>query len=334
MSGETEEDYFGWSIDRAGDVNQDGFKDIIVGAYTENNGNGRAYIFLGCQDMDNTADIILTGENQYELFGYSVAGSGDVNNDGYDDVLIGATGYDKSTGCVYLYYGGSVMNNVVDLVINGKARQDNFGITIAGVGDVNADGYADVLVSTYNRDYYPGIAGSFLYYGGQNSLSKADIDLPEQKLWSQTVISLAGVGNVNADNYYDFIIGTPENDEYNNGAAYLYFGSQTLAVEEPTTNPLSLPEQALLQNNYPNPFNPATTITFDLPERAVVDIVIYDISGRTVRTLLHEWRSSGQHRLAWDGRNDSGATVGSGVYLCKFSTDKGYSATKRMTLVK
>ncbi|HPG40895.1 MAG TPA: PQQ-binding-like beta-propeller repeat protein [bacterium] len=111
----------------------------------------------------------------------------------------------------------------------------------------------------------------------------------------------------------------------------IVFANDETAVQE---NEPQQPQLYVQWATYPNPFNPATTIEFELPERAVVDIVIYDISGRTVRALLHESRPGGQHRLTWDGRNNSGAPVGSGVYLCKFSTDKGYSATKRMTLVK
>ncbi|MFC2134222.1 CotH kinase family protein [Bacteroidota bacterium] len=89
-----------------------------------------------------------------------------------------------------------------------------------------------------------------------------------------------------------------------------------------------------LEQNYPNPFNPSTNIRFDLPQQSVVDLKIYNILGELVCTLSdNETLNAGTHTFTWNGRNDFGKAVSSGVYLYKLKT-KGYSKTKKMLLLK
>jgi hypothetical protein len=91
--------------------------------------------------------------------------------------------------------------------------------------------------------------------------------------------------------------------------------------------------EAALAQNAPNPFNPSTTISFTLAERERVTIAIYDASGRRVRTLVDESRDLGTYEVRWDGRDDAGAAVGSGVYFYRLSAGK-YSDSKKMVLLK
>ncbi len=107
--------YFGKSVASAGDVNGDGFDDIIVGAYGYNSFTGRAYLYYGGLIMNTVADMVFTGVAPDSSFGLSVSTAGDVNGDGYDDVIIGAYAYNYSTGRAYIYYGGSNMNNTADV---------------------------------------------------------------------------------------------------------------------------------------------------------------------------------------------------------------------------
>jgi hypothetical protein len=88
-----------------------------------------------------------------------------------------------------------------------------------------------------------------------------------------------------------------------------------------------------LGQNSPNPFNPTTTISFTLPAREQVTVSIYDANGRLVRTLLNESRDYGTHSVTWDGRDDAGSTVGSGVYFYRLSAGK-YSESKKMVMLK
>jgi len=94
-----------------------------------------------------------------------------------------------------------------------------------------------------------------------------------------------------------------------------------------------LPNVYALHQNYPNPFNPATTILYDLPERSYVLIMIYDILGHEVRTLVNDQQSAGFNSVVWNGKDKFGKTVGAGMYLYKISAGK-FRQTKKMILLK
>ncbi len=87
-----------------------------------------------------------------------------------------------------------------------------------------------------------------------------------------------------------------------------------------------------LEQNFPNPFNPVTTITFSLPEKGEVDMGVYDVSGRLVKTLYQGVMDQGKHKATWDGRNNAGRAVSSGVYFCKLFTKDNVAETKMVIL--
>ncbi len=89
---------------------------------------------------------------------------------------------------------------------------------------------------------------------------------------------------------------------------------------------------ALLQN-YPNPFNPVTTLRYDLPEQSTVNIIIYDMLGRQVRTLLNQTQDAGFKSVIWDATNDYGKPVSVGVYLYKIQAGE-FVQTRKMVLLK
>jgi len=88
-----------------------------------------------------------------------------------------------------------------------------------------------------------------------------------------------------------------------------------------------------LAQNFPNPFNPSTTIRYDMKAKGLVTIKIFDVSGRLVRTLVDEVRDAGSHEAIWEGTNSRGAGVSSGIYFYEMKT-KGFSATKKMILLR
>jgi hypothetical protein len=97
--------------------------------------------------------------------------------------------------------------------------------------------------------------------------------------------------------------------------------------------PAEIPFRFALHQNYPNPFNPAASIRFDLPANAFVALKIYDISGREVRTLMSENKPAGSHQVIWDGTDNAGRRVGSGIYFYKIAAGE-YIKTMKMVLAK
>jgi hypothetical protein len=100
-----------------------------------------------------------------------------------------------------------------------------------------------------------------------------------------------------------------------------------------TTDQNSLPGSFALGQNYPNPFNPSTVIAFELPTPGHINLSIYNVLGQRVRTLIDSRYPPGTHETTWDGRDDSGQPVSSGVYLYRLEAT-GLTATKKMVLMK
>lgn len=98
-------------------------------------------------------------------------------------------------------------------------------------------------------------------------------------------------------------------------------------------DPDQLPKSVSLYPNYPNPFNPGTTLGYYLPESAKVTLKIYNTLGQEVRSLFSGQRNAGEHFVNWDGKDASGKFVSSGVYYYRLEAD-GIARTKKMTLVK
>src|SRR5262249_20898853 len=148
LSGQAANDQMGTSVAAAGDFNHDGFPDLIVGAPNNDAGGldaGRVYVFYGNSGNDGVADLILTGAAAGDHFGTSVAAAGDVNGDGNDDIIVGASGA-GGTGRAYVFFGGPSPSTVPGLTLNGAAAGDLFGDRVASAGDFNADGFGDVIV--------------------------------------------------------------------------------------------------------------------------------------------------------------------------------------------
>jgi hypothetical protein len=223
--------HFGYSVSEAGDVNDDGYDDVIVGAYGYSNYTGRSFIYLGGSSMDNNADVTMTGEASGNYFGWSVSGAGDLNSDGYDDVIVGAYRYSGLIGRCYIYYGGSSMDNIADVTMTGEASGNYFGCSVSGAGDLNSDGYDDVIVGAYR---YSGLTGRcYIYCGGSSMDNVADVVLTGESN-SEFGNSVSGAGDLNRDGYDDVIVG---DEEYSTqaGRSYIYFGGRSMNNEADVT---------------------------------------------------------------------------------------------------
>lgn len=164
---------------------------------------------------------------------------------------------------------------------------------------------------------------------GENWLSVADLPIfqVESGELHEVLISLSPEG-LNIGTTYSGVLFINSNDLDNPRVAV----PVQLTIEPPTAIPgeSSLPGEFALHSSYPNPFNPETRIVFDVAEPATVELAIFNLLGQKVRTLFNGFRSAGQFSQVWDGKNDAGNLVGSGVYLVRYSTPKGSFSQKIM----
>ena len=169
--------FFGYSVASAGDVNGDGYSDVLIGAFAWDGGHqdeGRATLYLGSPVGLDSAPSWFAEADQFEArFGVSVASAGDVNSDGYGDILVGSYLYDGpelNEGRVFVYLGGSsVPSPAPDFILEGDVAGAEFGLSVASAGDVNGDGYGDVIVGARNHSNGQTWEGRAYVYRGSSS---------------------------------------------------------------------------------------------------------------------------------------------------------------------
>jgi hypothetical protein len=228
----------------AGDVDGDGYDDVIVGApkyEAEVYRGGAAFVFHGARGgLETTPSWVASGEAQGNGFGTAVAPAGDVNCDGYADVIVGAPYYGQNHGKVYLYYGSpSGLSAVPDWSYTGPQRDIWLGWSVATAGDVDGDGCADVLIGAkYYSEGQSQEGAAFLFYGSPGGLAAApDWTGQINQAGAQFGYALAGAGDINRDGYADVLAGAPYYErtpaDLNEGAIFLYYGSADGLSDEP-----------------------------------------------------------------------------------------------------
>ena len=237
LAGEAGGDQFGWSVAAAGDVNADGFADLLVGAPTNDTAGtdaGAAYVYLGGAGdaLDPVPDATLRGAAAGGLFGRSVAAAGDVDADGFDDLVVGAyldDGAGVGFGAAYVFRGGAgAFEPTPAGALFGTAAGTNFGVAVSGAGDVDGDGAADVAVGApFDAGAAPGAGAVHVYLGGSGAFDPTpDATLAGEAAGDNFGIALAAAGDVNGDGFGDLVVGAPDNDfdSANAGRAYVYLG--------------------------------------------------------------------------------------------------------------
>jgi len=200
---------FGRSVSGAGDVNSDGFDDLIVGSEF---GPPNVQVFSG---SDGSVLHTFDGDLANGDFGDSVSGAGDVNGDGFADLIVGAPNTVRGSAQVFSGFDGTVL-----YTFEGDSFDDEFGTSVSGTGDVNDDGFDDVIVGAprdSNSGFFSGSArvfsgvdGSVLYtFNGDSAVDSLG--------WS-----VSGAGDVNNDGVADFIVGANRGGGNDGGYARVF----------------------------------------------------------------------------------------------------------------
>ncbi len=235
-AGEEAHDNFGASVFTAGDVNGDGYSDVIIGAPGANSGSGSAYVYCGTSDNPGEIPGWTKASNQANaLFGTSVGTAGDVNGDGYADVIVGAPRWDageENEGAAWVYLGNATgLTSAPHFYRQSDRAGAEFGKAVGTAGDVNGDGYSDVIIGAPYWSNPETNEGAVFVYPG----SSTGLDQNAPPLWSKASdraeaefgTSVGTAGDVNGDGYNDIIVGAPfwESGEQALGAVWLYYGS-------------------------------------------------------------------------------------------------------------
>ena len=271
LDGVDRRDASGYSVSSAGDVNGDGYDDLIIGAYgaADPNGvdSGKAYVVYGGASAPGTDGVLalsaldgrngftLTGIDSFDYSSVSVSSAGDVNGDGYDDLIIGATGADQNealnAGETYVVYGGasapgtkgvlplSALDGTNGFTLTGIDPDDVSGASVSSAGDVNGDGYDDLIIGARRADPNGSRSGeTYVVYGG-SSAPGTDGVLDLSALDGTSGFTLNGIdpgdvsgysvssaGDVNGDGYDDLIIGARGADPNGarSGETYVVYG--------------------------------------------------------------------------------------------------------------
>lgn len=260
-------DRAGSSIDALGDVNGDGIDDFGIGAPgshgpNDNQATGAAFIvygresFAASMDLSSDADVVFYGTNEFDQVGLPISGGGDVNGDGFADILLGANGADSVdearpwAGETHLIWGRADLPAVVHtgqlgdlgVTIYGEHENDFSGRSVDIVGDLNDDGYADLVIGAHRADGIPNniidtdTGKVYVILGGDDFPASIDLREPDAvdftligELGDEAGVSVQCAGDIDGDGLADFLVGADESESFNDarsfaGEAYVIYG--------------------------------------------------------------------------------------------------------------
>lgn len=261
----------GTSVSDAGDINDDGFDDLIIGAHaTHANGafSGESYVVFGATDigssgafdlanLDGSDGFVLKGIDAADFSGISIASAGDVNGDGANDLIIGASLAEPNgveSGESYVVFGGvgvgvggvvnfSALDGTNGFVLNGVDALDRCGNSVSSAGDVNGDGYGDLIIGAWLADAGgPESGESYVVFGAPGVGATGVIELSELDGSTGFVLngidagdqcgkSVSSAGDIDGDGVDDFVIGANRaglTSSAERGESYVVFGRRSI----------------------------------------------------------------------------------------------------------
>ncbi len=338
---------------KMGDINGDGYEDIAISGgirYNMEPIQAVCVIYGGEPLVDSVrvddADVIIEMEpDSYTWFdgtGPLSIVAEDINSDSVGDLIIGRSHYDQQTttsreGMVYVFYGRDpwpvyLSSNEADVTIEGTVPgyfTGRFGESIAA-GDLNHDGQNDLAIWSAGCAEYGKI---HLFKGfGYRDTTLYDFDSDAiysdcSSLDTRVSTSILSV-DITGDDQPELVAGASSNS-YGVGVVLL-FNNLISTLPGPGTQ---LPQRLILYQNYPNPFNPSTTIAYSLPKHGQVRLRIYNALGQLVRTLVDRVEPPGERRVIWDGKNNGGKEIATGIYIYQLES-AGASLSRKMLLIR
>jgi hypothetical protein len=405
---------FGFRVASAGDVNGDGYSDAIIGAPSWDGGQvneGGAFVYHGGAGGLAVAPAWTTEPDQAGAqLGRSVATAGDVNGDGFSDLMVGAPYYDDGEideGRVLIHHGSATGLGAAVLLTQGDQPGALYGLAIGTAGDVNGDGFSEAMVGAPGYDFVQNDGGAVWVFPGNNRLGldrvrrqmKTDLTAPIDILGrsdSQSEVLLhtlartpAGRGRVRLEiemkplgfpfdgtdlvrsaygltgvpavggsaisilhevsgllpgTMYHWRVRIASDSPFFPRSPWLWHPGNAVSEGDIRTggNPIGIagggpggvsPASGLaLGPATPNPFSPRiapqTRFDFVVPARGRVHVAVYDLTGRLVAELSDGPVEPGKHGAEWNGRTTSGEEVPSGVYFLRLVHAGGAAAQK------
>lgn len=346
----------GTAIASAGDVNGDGRSDVIVGAnFADKNGyhdNGEALVFAGPLTGASATTPLwsFAGQRNLENLGNSVGSAGDINGDGYSDIVVGSPGWTSTysgQGRALVFYGNGLANPSNTLAFKAQQRRGDDSAPLGLMADAglpptmrlkaegtSAAGRGKLRLVWEIKIHGSPFDGSGLGYGAWTTAGKSAESTPST-LDSGTLSLVAGTNlhwraRVESRSPYQ-----PHSRWFSpqgNGPNEYDLRTRNSALSD-TDLPAIKPGDALRVTAAPNPFNPRTSILFEVARPGQVRVDVFDLRGALVRSLLDEPRAAGPVLLVWDGLDAAGHPVASGAYHARVETG-GQAGQVRLMLLK